>query len=211
MNQVPSKKIYATYMLIALNLLVFFLAVKGGGVEGSKNLDTLDYLGALIPIKVWAGEWWRVISANFLHYGFLHLSTNMLALYFLGRLIETNLGVFCYLFVYLFSGIGAMLTFTVWSLVRGDSYAFLVGASAAIMGLVGTLLAISGYLWLKKKNSINAKRLRLVMTVIIIQFIFDSLIPQVSFHSHLFGLIFGFFLGTIVLLFKFSVFAGNRI
>lgn len=210
MNKIPPKRIYATYILIVLNLLLFALAIKGGGIEGSKNLDTLDYLGALIPIKVLSGEWWRVISANFLHYGLLHLSTNMLALYFLGKLIEANLGVFYYLFIYLFSGMGAMLAFTVFSLFTGNSYTFLVGASAAIMGLVGTLLAISGYLWLKKKNPMNAKRLRLVISIIVVQFIFDNLIPQVSFYSHLFGLIFGFLLGSIVLFLKFNVFASDR-
>lgn len=209
MNKVSSKRIYTTYILIALNLLLFGIAVNRGGIEGSRNLDTLDYLGALIPIKVWAGEWWRVISANFLHYGLLHLSTNMLALYFLGRLIETNLGALYYIFIYVFSGIGAMSTFTIWSLIRGDNYAFLVGASAAIMGLVGTLLAISAFLWIKKKTPINTKRLVLVITVIIIQFVFDNLIPQVSFHSHLFGLIIGFFLGVVVLFLKFNLFATN--
>lgn len=210
MNKTPSRRIYATYVLIALNLLLFVLAVKGGGIEGSKNLDILDHLGALVPLKVLSGEWWRVISANFLHYGLLHFSTNMLALYFLGKLIETNLGIVYYLFVYFFSGIGAMLAFTIYSLVSGNNYAFLVGASAAIMGLLGSLLAISAYLWLKQKTPMNTKRLRLVIIIIIIQFIFDNLVPQVSFSSHLFGLIIGFLLGNIVLFLKFNLFASDR-
>ena len=208
MNKIKHKKIYATYILIILNLFVFALEINAGG---SENLITLDYLGALIPVKVLSGQWWRVISANFLHYGPLHLATNMLALYYLGRLIEINLGAARYLFIYLFSGIGAMIAFTIFSLFQGDNNAFLVGASAAIMGLVGTLLAISSYLWLKRKTPMNAKRLRLVIIVIIIQFIFDNLIPQVSFYSHLFGLISGFLLGIIVLLFKFNFSVSNHI
>lgn len=201
MTKIKQRRIYATYLLIILNVLLFALEMKAGG---SKNANTLDYLGALIPIKVASGQWWRIISANFLHYGPLHLATNMLALYFLGKLIEINLGITRYLFIYLFSGIGSMLSFTIFSLAQGDSYAFLVGASAAIMGLVGTLLAISGYIWVKKKTPMNAKRLRLVIVVIIVQFIFDNLIPQVSFQSHLFGLIFGFIFGLIALLLKFN-------
>ena len=201
MNKTKPRKIYATYTLIILNLFSFGLEVNAGG---SQNLNTLDYLGALIPLKVWAGDWWRLISANFLHYGELHLITNMLALYFLGRLVEANLGRLRYLFVYFFSGIGAMLSFTIFSLNQGESNTVLVGASAAIMGLVGTLLAISWYVWRNKKTPMNAKRLRLVIVIIIVQFVFDNLIPQVSFYSHLFGLIIGFLIGIIILLFKFK-------
>ena len=208
MNKIKTQKIYATYVLIILNLFFFVLEINAGG---SKNLITLDYLGALIPVKVLSGQWWRVISANFLHYGALHLSTNMLALYYLGKLIEINLGAARYLFIYLFSGIGAMIAFTIFSLFQGDNNAFLVGASAAIMGLVGTLLAISSYVWLKRKTPMNAKRLRLVIIIIIVQFIFENLIPQVSFYSHLFGLISGFLLGLIVLLFKINFSLSNRI
>ncbi|MGL5075807.1 MAG: rhomboid family intramembrane serine protease, partial [Waterburya sp.] len=69
---------YTTYILIALNLLVYALEIKLGG---SKNMITLERLGALIPEKVLAGEWWRLIGANFLHYGSLHLATNMLSLF----------------------------------------------------------------------------------------------------------------------------------
>ncbi|MDJ0634381.1 MAG: rhomboid family intramembrane serine protease [Xenococcaceae cyanobacterium MO_188.B29] len=207
MNKIKTKRIYATYILILLNVFLFALEVKTGG---SKDINTLNYLGALIPIKVLYGQWWRVISANFLHYGFMHLSSNMIALYVLGKLIEINLGVIRYLFIYLFSGIGAMLSYTIFSLFQGNNYTILVGASAAIMGLVGTLLAISGYVWFKKKTPLNAKRLRFIIMVIIIQFVFDNLIPQVSFHSHLFGLIFGFLLGIIILCLKFNLSAGDR-
>ena len=201
MKKVKSRKIYATYTLIIFNFFLFALEINAGG---STNLSTLDYLGALIPLKVWSGQWWRLISANFLHYGLFHLATNMLALYFLGKLVELNLGIPRYLFVYFFSGIGSMLSFTILSFIQGNQYTLLVGASAAIMGLVGSLLAISWYVWLKKKTHINAKRLRLVIIVIIVQFLFDGLIPQVSFYSHLFGLIIGFSLSIILLLFKFN-------
>jgi rhomboid protease GluP len=172
---------------------------------GSDNLSTLDYLGALVPEKVLsAGEWWRLLSANFLHFGALHLFTNMLALFLLGRVVELNLGTARYLCVYFSSGIGSMLFFSLLSLKRGETHLVLVGASAAIMGLIGVILAISLQLWLKKKTDLNAKRLRLIILVIIIQFVFDNLVPQVSFYSHLFGLIIGFLVGNCLLFFKFN-------
>ncbi|MEO1005048.1 MAG: rhomboid family intramembrane serine protease, partial [Cyanobacteria bacterium J06638_38] len=96
-----NKIAYTTYILIALNLLVYGLEIKLGG---SQNYLALERLGALIPEKVVAGEWWRLIGANFLHYGSFHLATNMLSLFFVGRLIELSLGAKYYLTIYLFSG-----------------------------------------------------------------------------------------------------------
>ncbi len=192
---------HTTYTLIGLNLLVYALEIKLGG---STNFIALDKLGALIPAKVHAGEWWRLIGANFLHYGWLHLATNMLPLYFLGRLVEFNLGRKDYLILYFVSGIGSMSTFSSIALKTGDASVFLVGASAAIMGLIGAILAICLQVWLKRKNSINAKRLQQVILVVIVQFIFDNLIPQVSFYSHLFGFIIGFVVGNFLVFLKFK-------
>ncbi|MDJ0590907.1 MAG: rhomboid family intramembrane serine protease [Pleurocapsa sp. MO_226.B13] len=193
---------YTTYILIALNLLVYAIEIQLGG---SQNYLALERLGALIPEKVLAGEWWRLIGANFLHYGSFHLATNMLSLFFIGRLIELSLGAKYYLTIYLCSGIGSMLTFSLLAFKLGLNNVFLVGASAAIMGLIGAILAISLQIWLKKRHSTTAKRrLQQVILIIIIQFIFDNLIPQVSFHSHLFGFIIGFVISSILVFIKFK-------
>lgn len=198
MNKNERKKFFPiTYVLIGINLIVFALEIKLGS---SESLSILDYLGALIPQKVIGGQWWRLISANFLHFGWLHLATNMLALYFLGRLVEVSFGLFKYLFVYFCSGIGAMFLFTILTLKTGEYNVVLVGASAAIMGLIGSILAIFLQIWLKKRTKLNAKRLQMIVFVIIIQFIFDNLFPEVSFTSHLFGLIIGFFVSVFLLL-----------
>jgi rhomboid protease GluP len=194
---------YTTYVLITLNLLVYALEIKLGG---SKNSVTLERLGALIPEKVWAGEWWRLIGANFLHYGSFHLATNMLSLFFIGRLIELSLGAKYYLTIYLFSGIGSMLTFSLLAYQLGLNNVFLVGASAAIMGLIGAILAISLQIWLRRRHSVTAKRrLQQIILIVIIQFIFDNIIPQVSFHSHLFGFIIGFLISSVLVFIKFNL------
>ena len=192
---------YATYILIALNLALFVAEIQSGG---STDFVALDSLGALIPEKVVSGEWWRVFNANFLHFGILHLGTNMFALFFLGKLVELNIGIGRYLLVYLISGIGSMLICTAIYQQSGETNITLMGASAAIMGLIGTVLAIALQIWLKQKNPLNAKRLRTVIMVIVLQFVLDNLIPQISFYSHLFGLIIGFFVSATLLLSKFS-------
>ena len=203
MKNSQNKIAYTTYILIALNLLVYGLEVRLGG---SQNSFTLERLGALIPERVVAGEWWRLIGANFLHYGSFHLATNMLSLFFVGRLIELSLGAKYYLTIYLFSGVGSMLTFTLLAFRLGLDNAFLVGASAAIMGLIGAILAISLQIWLKKRTSITAKRrLQQIILIVMLQFIFDNIIPQVSFHAHLFGFIIGFAISSVLVFVKFNL------
>ena len=194
---------YTTYILIGLNLLIYGLEIKLGGSQSS---IALERLGALIPEKVLAGEWWRLIGANFLHYGSFHLATNMLSLFFIGRLIEFSLGARYYLTIYLVSGIGSMLTFTLFAFRLGLDNTFLVGASAAIMGLIGAILAISLQIWLKRRNSVTAKRrLQQIILIVIIQFIFDNIVPQISFHAHLFGFIIGFLISSVLVFMKFNL------
>jgi rhomboid protease GluP len=200
---------YTTYILIALNLLVYALEIKLGG---SENALTLEHLGALIPQKVVAGEWWRLINANFLHYGSLHLATNMLSLFLIGRLIELSLGAKYYLTIYLFSGLGSMLTYSLLFFKSEQLNTVpVVGASAAIMGLIGGILAISLQIWLRRRHSVTAKRrLQQIILIVIIQFIFDNIIPQVSFHSHLFGFIIGFLISSVLVFIKFNLEESKR-
>jgi rhomboid protease GluP len=197
MTDFKDKKAYTTYILIGMNLSVFALEIVSGG---SQNLETLYQLGALSPEEVWLGEWWRVLSANFLHFGWLHLITNMLGLYFLGQFVELAIGISRYLFIYLISGTGSMLAFSVLAIKFGDSQQLLVGASAAIMGLVGVIGAMFFRDWRKEKSRTATKRLRFILLVIVLQFVFDLTTPQVSFLSHLLGLAIGSITGYLVLI-----------
>lgn len=192
---------YITFILIFINLVVFILEIRSGG---STNLETLYTLGALVADNVKQGEWWRLISANFLHFGWVHLISNMLALLFIGSIVELSVGVEIYLIVYLLSGGGSMLTFALLADYTGQEQVVLMGASAAVMGTIGTMLTTSLADWLNHRTSLNAKRLRTVILVIALQFILDNIIPSVSFYSHLFGFIIGFSLSIILLRWKFS-------
>ncbi|MGF1479325.1 MAG: rhomboid family intramembrane serine protease [Cyanophyceae cyanobacterium] len=188
------RQAYATYGLTGINLVAFGVEIQVGG---SEDLNTLYRLGALVPQATWSGQWWRLLSANFLHYGWLHLLTNMLGLYFLGRPVELSLGVPRYLFVYLMSGVGAMFVFSLWA-VNTEPAQVLVGASAAIMGLIGVIGAIFLRGWQREQSPLAAKRLRFIVLIIALQFAFDLVTPQVSFLSHLLGLILGFSFGLLL-------------
>ncbi len=193
--RVKDKKAYATFCLIALNVLFFLLEMRIGG---STNTEVLSFLGALEPLKVWQGDWWRLINANFLHFGYLHLLMNMIGLYFLGPYIEFSLGISRFLIIYLTSGIGTMFCFTLIAIYIGNPAQLLVGASAAIMGLLGALGAILLKGWRREKARIAGKRLRIFLFVVALQVVFDAAIPEVSGLAHILGLIWGFLGASLV-------------
>ncbi|NMG08794.1 rhomboid family intramembrane serine protease [Brasilonema sp. UFV-L1] len=184
-----------TYSIISLNLLVFALEVKLGG---STNLNNLYRLGALVPQEVVAGSWWRLLTAAFLHFGFLHLLLNMLGLYFFGRLVEFVLKMPRFLLLYFTSAIGSMLAVTYMSVLGYSQSNFVVGASGCVMGLVGGFTAILLHDWRRKKTRLAARSLRGMLTVIVVQVIFDLTTPHISFVGHTSGLIVGFVMGMIL-------------
>jgi rhomboid protease GluP len=198
-STVAGKIPYVTYGVVGLNVLVFGLEVWLGG---SENLETLYRLGALVPQAVLEGEWWRLVSAIFLHYGTVHLLANMVALLALGGFVERSLGAIKFLVAYLFSGIGSMAAIAALALLNHIPDQLGVGASGAIMGLLGVMAAILLKGWRREKAKIAAKRLRLIVLIVVIQSIFDVLTPQVSWIGHASGFVLGF--GAGCLLFRLS-------
>ncbi|MDY6940924.1 MAG: rhomboid family intramembrane serine protease [Cyanobacteriota bacterium] len=182
---------WATYSAIAVNAILFAVETLLGG---SQNNQVLYRLGALVPEVVWAGEWWRLLSATFLHFGIAHLGMNMLGLYILGIYVEVALGVWRYLALYLVSGTGSMLATTILSLwLEPDAgVRLVVGASGAVMGLIGAIAAILLRGWRQKKVRADRDRLRAILLIVGLQTIFDLMNPQICFVCHASGLILGF-------------------
>ena len=222
-NVVSEKTPYATYALMGINVLFFLVEVallKSNYrldflLWGIKKIECLDpncsyfnseintmlgFLGGLMPTAVAKGEWWRLFNANFLHFGLVHLLMNMIGLYVLGPFVEFTFGVRRYLFAYLVSGIGAMAIFTISNLTFSNQPTMLVGASAAVISLLGVITAILLQGWLKERSRTAAKRLRVFFIIIGVQIVVDWSIPQVSGESHIFGLIMGFLIGSLLLI-----------
>lgn len=189
-------KPYLTYLIILVNVIVFQQENQWGGTE---NLQTLHTLGALTTQDVLKGEWWRVVTANFLHHGWFHLGANMLGLYYIGSIIESYLGRIRYLLIYFSSGCLSMLLMVFYFLKIGEPQTLLVGASAAIMGLIGAMGAIFLQDWWQEKSSLARQRFMFVLLVVGIQFLIDYNTPHVSLISHVFGLIIGFMVGLILI------------
>lgn len=191
-----AKKSYATYSLIGLNLVVFGFSTAMGGTN---DLEVLYRLGALLPEAVFAGEWWRLMTAIFLHAGWLHLAANMLGLYVFGALVEATLGYRKFLCCYFFCGLGSMFTVATIAMLNPQApWQITVGASGAVLGMVGAEAAIQLKGWRLEKAKIARDRLRLIVLVVVFQLLSDLVTPQVSLIGHLSGVSLGFFAGSVL-------------
>jgi membrane associated rhomboid family serine protease len=125
-----------TKVLVAINVAVYLLELGAGGeVNGTGN--EIFTKGVLFGPFVADGDYWRLFTAMFLHYGPFHLGMNMLALWWFGAAIEQALGGARYLLLYLVSGLAGSAGALVFS---PDSAT--VGASGAIFGILGAALVL---------------------------------------------------------------------
>jgi rhomboid protease GluP len=191
----PRRAFAGTVALLFLNLAAFGLEILAGGAEDEAALTSL---GALVPGKALGGEWWRALAATFLHFGPVHLGINMLALVALGRAIEGTLGTARFLACYLAAGLGSMLACAVGYAAVGQEDCVVVGASGAIMGLVGAAAAIALRGWRQERARVAGQRLAWVVAVIGLQSAVDLSIKEVSFTGHISGVLIGFLVVSFV-------------
>jgi rhomboid protease GluP len=187
------RRAYATYALIALNVVMFLVELGSGDPESAR---VLFRLGALAPGI--GDEWWRLFASLFLHAGLLHIAFNMLALYALGPFVEYTLGLAGYVLTYLVSGLGAGLLLIGLTAAGALPMEIYVGASGCIMGLVGATAAILLRGWLQHRARAASQRLLTIILIIALQFMLDVLTPQVSLAAHLGGMIAGFLAASLL-------------
>ena len=191
--RLPYGTSYVTRALVAINVGVYLAELaSGSGINAARGY--IFEHGALVASAAYGngsaagvahGEWWRLITAAFLHYGPIHLGMNMLALYWFGTVVEGALGHLRFLVLYLVAGLagsaGVMLL---------SPNQITVGASGAIFGVLGAMLILE---WMSTgRLTGNA------MTLIIINLAFTFAVPNISIGGHLGGLAAGI-LGTLAL------------
>ncbi|MGV9860020.1 rhomboid family intramembrane serine protease [Gordonia sp. NPDC003425] len=174
---VVARRPIATYGLIAINVAVFIACV----IEARSfdaGLAPLFQHGDLVGLYVSDGQYWRLLTAGFLHFTVLHIAVNMISLYILGRDLEIALGIGRYLMVYfisLFGGSAAVMLFEA-NNVRS------AGASGAIYGLMGAMLVVV----LKARISPTP-----VLVIIGVNLALSFSMPGISVAAHVGGLVFG--------------------
>jgi rhomboid protease GluP len=191
-----------TNFLITINILVFCAELVWQSQPGHQGMSFLNGGGLFAP-RVIAGEWWRLVTANFLHLGILHLVLNMLGLMYLGKFVEDWLGTFRFSLIYAISGLGSMLAITYFDTQWPTKIPQVtVGASGAIMGLLGAMGAIHLMGWQQGKVKSAAREFRVVFFSVALQLAFDLANGHTSIVGHFSGLIVGFIAGLVLLLFR---------
>jgi membrane associated rhomboid family serine protease len=181
-TRVASTDALVTKVLIALNVAVYLITcVQGNGLNNPGG--SLFFKWALYGPLVAHGDWWRLITAAFLHAGLLHSAFNMLALWWFGAPVENYLGRLRFLLLYLVSGLAG----SAGALVANPT-AVTVGASGAIFGILGAMLILE----YQATGRLGGN----AMTLIVINLALGFAIANVSIGGHIGGLI-GGILGTL--------------
>ncbi|MBA3834193.1 MAG: rhomboid family intramembrane serine protease [Chthoniobacterales bacterium] len=182
----------AVWAFILLNIVMFGAELALGGAT---NVRTLHRLGALEPDALLMGhQYWRLLSALFLHYGVLHILFNLYALYLLGPALERLIGSTRFALGYLLSGLGSsagVVLLRAIGLTKADQ---LVGASGCVMGVIGIS---AGLLLRHRQTPLAGRRLREILAIVAFQTIFDLSTPQVSLAAHLSGFATGVLVGLV--------------
>jgi rhomboid protease GluP len=191
----PRRTTWLTWLL-AISLVGVFLVEATRG--GSTRTDTLLGMGALDPDLVLAGQWWRVLAAQWLHYGPVHLGLNLVGLGLLGWRVERALGMLRTAIVYLTAGTLGMIGHTLLFRAGLVPHTLLVGASGGVMGLAGAAGAILLGGWRNAGLVAARTELRFILLLVVAQAIADLSLPGISFLGHALGATAGFGLAGLL-------------
>ena len=156
-------------IMVAVNILVFAALSLLGRTEDSQFMLRM---GAGYAPLIRQGEYYRLLTSMFMHFGLQHLIYNMICLLSLGDLLEGIVGPAVYLVIYLFGGLGGNLASMAWE-TRTGRYAVSAGASGAIFAVIGALLAIL-LLARNHRNQNFIRRLSLMAVLMIAQGFLDT-------------------------------------
>jgi len=186
-------RIWVTPLLVGLNVVVWLLNLATGlSPLSPRPIELLAWGGNFLPATV--AQPWRLLSAAFLHGGIIHLGFNMWALWDTGRLAERFYGNRQLLLIYLVSALSGSMA----SLFFAASKAVSVGASGAIFGVVGCLLAAI-YTKPHRLPPALVASMRSSMLVFLGYSLFmGSVVGVIDNAAHIGGLIGGFLLGLIL-------------
>ena len=175
----------ATNVLVAINIVAYIWEITTGAL--TNNLTLVQH-GAIYGPLVLRGEWWRIITGAFLHGGLLHIALNMFALFQVGTFLEMLVGSRRMLAVYFISMIGSGIAVVLFS-----HDAVTVGASGAIFGIFGALVAIGLRLGPRGRGLVQQ-----TLPIVLINLAITFTVPIISVAGHLGGLVCGFLTGLVL-------------
>jgi membrane associated rhomboid family serine protease len=174
---------FVTSALIGINVGIYLLQLAGGAPvnansgwiyeHGALFMEGIDSSGNVVGLA--HGEWWRLITAAFLHYGPIHLGMNMLAVWWIGRPLEDALGPLRYALLYVVSGLAG----SAGALIASPN-AVTVGASGAIFGILGAAIVLE-----RQRTYVLGGS---AITLLVLNLAFTFAVPNISIGGHLGGL-----------------------
>ena len=186
---------FTTTVILLLNAgfyvatALYSMKISSGQAVMDVHPEALLIFGGKFPDLIFAGQWWRLITAGFLHGGILHILMNSWVIFDLGTTVEEVYGTARYLVLYFVSTIGGFAASTWWSASLS------IGASAALFGLIGAMIAVG-----VRGTSPLATAMRAHYTQWAIWGLVIGLLPglRTDNAAHLGGLASGFALGYII-------------
>ncbi|MEV0651027.1 rhomboid family intramembrane serine protease [Phytomonospora sp. NPDC050363] len=193
---VVAKTEYVTFTLIALNVAIFLLdailskgsSLGGFGIGGGSGFSPIQLYGAVLGVSaesggtvytgVSEGAYYRLLSADFVHFGLLHIGLNMWALYVLGRYLERTLGHIRFAALYLVAGIGGNVAVYLFS----SPLQLSAGASTSIFGLFVAVFFINRKLGRETTS---------IVVLLVINVMATFWISSISIAGHIGGLVTG--------------------
>jgi membrane associated rhomboid family serine protease len=185
-------RVVVTYAIIAANVLVYLLMCLSGADPFKPSAADLLAWGADYGPRTASGQWWRLASAMFVHIGFRHLMYNLIAVAYVGPLVERMLGNVGFALLYLAAGVAGSLFALYVNPVQIHA-----GASGAVFGAYGALfvLLLRRHQGIPEQVASNLKRFVLIFIAFNLVY---SLLPGISFGAHLGGVVTGFVAGWLL-------------
>ena len=189
-----------TTLLLTVNVFLFGLMMvassrsHGGGFDvntllGSIDGRTLVRFGAKYSLLIAEGEWWRFLTPVFLHGSLLHLGMNAWVLFDLGPAVEALYGSQKFLVLYIVTGAAGVVLSFLW-----HPYAISIGASGAIFGLIGAMIAYG----FRNRRSVSDAVRNMFVRWAFYGLLFGFLMPGLDNAAHIGGLVAGIAFGGIV-------------
>lgn len=186
-NRIP----FVSVGLAAVNVIIFFVLTFLGDTEDAMFM--MNH-GAVYPeLVVDGGEWYRLFTCMFLHFGIEHLMNNMVLLVVAGTQLEHALGKIKYLLLYLIAGLGSSLLSLIMMINTGD-FAVSAGASGAVYGIIGALLWVA----IRNRGKFENLTTRGLVIMIGLCLYFGFTTTGVDNWGHVGGLISGFVLCVLL-------------
>ncbi|HMP85815.1 MAG TPA: rhomboid family intramembrane serine protease [Lacibacter sp.] len=180
---------WATFGIMAICLLVFISTALLSGSLLQFDTDVLVQIGALYNLYYFGGQYWRIITALFVHGSLLHVAANMFLFFLWGMVVEPYLRTGRMILVFLTTGVLAFAASLLWN---HDKFILMYGASSAVMGTLGFMLVL---FWKKKSPPLRRYVFSFQMLILVVALLLGGRSKDADILGHTTGFISGMIIG----------------